>query len=90
MSLTHHAKQMNIQLEKLLTIGGAAIIGASCIAVFPADAESVHVNGNGGDFVVYTGPVPRSTTIRYDSIRDNVKLCREHYYGTQKCVKWSY
>ena len=79
MSLTHHNKPMNVQLEKLLTIGGAAIIGATSIAVYPADARGVYNNGNGGVAVVNTDPVPHNTTYRYDSSQDTVKVSRENY-----------
>ena len=80
MSLTHHNKPMNVQLEKLLTIGGAAIIGALSIAVSPANA---------GGAVVHTDPLPGKTTIRYDASNDTVKACREDYDGTRNCAKWS-
>ena len=49
MSLTHHIRPMNVQLEKILTIGGAAIIGTSFIATTDAEAVTLGTCPNRGD-----------------------------------------
>ena len=79
-----------------LVIGTAiAALGIAITAVPEAKAGGVYVNGHGGGAVVRTGPAPRytaphTTTVKYNTKKDTVKVCREYYYGTNNCAKWSY
>ena len=81
-----------------LTIGTA--IAALCIAIAAvpeAKAGGVYVNGHGGGAVVRTGSAPRytvphtyTTTVKHNTNKDIVKVCREYFFGTKNCAKWSY
>ena len=85
---------------KTTTIGiaiGTAIaaLGLAITAVPEAKAGAVYVNGNGGGAVVRTGSThryyaPHTTTVKHNSKKDTVKVCREYYYGTKNCAKWTY
>ena len=70
-------------------------LGIAIASMPEAKAASVYVNGNGGGAVVHTGPAPRyhaphTTTVKHNTKKDTVKVCREYYYGTKNCAKWSY
>ena len=85
---------------KTTTIGIAigTAVAALGIAITPgpeAKAGAVYVNGNEGGAVVRTGPAPRyyaphTTTVKHNTNKDTVKVCREYYYGTKNCAKWTY
>ena len=85
---------------KITTIGIAistaiAALGLAITAVPEAKAGSVYVNGNGGGAVVRTGSAhryyaPHTTTVKHNNKKDTVKVCREYYYGTKNCAKWTY
>lgn len=79
-----------------VAIGTAiAALGIAIAAVPESKAGGVYVNGNGGGAVIRTGPAPRyyaphTTTVKYNTNKDTVKVCREYYYGSKNCAKWSY
>ena len=78
---------------KTTTIGFA--VGTAIAATPEAQAGGVVVNGHGGAAVVRTAPAPRyyaphTTTVKHITNKDTVKVCREYFYGTKNCAKWSY
>ena len=85
---------------KTTTIGFAvataiAALGIAIAATPEAKAGAVVVNGHGGAAVVHTAPAPRydaphTTTVKHNTNKDTVKVCREYFYGTKNCAKWSY
>ena len=99
MSLTININQMN-PLKKATPFIAVATAPLFLIAVAiftapKAEAGGVYVNGHGGGAVVRTGPAPRyyaphTTTVKHNNNKDTVKVCREYYYGTKNCAKWSY
>ena len=71
------------------------LIAVAIVTAPKAEAGGVYVNGNGGGAVVRSGPAPRyyaphTTTVKHNNNKDTVKVCREYYYGTKNCAKWSY
>ena len=85
---------------KTTTIGFAvgtaiAALGLAIAATPEAQAGAVVVNGHGGAAVVRTAPAPRyyaphTTTVKHNTKKDTVKVCREYFYGTKNCAKWSH
>ena len=79
-----------------IAIGTAvAALGLAITSVPQAKAGAVYVNGNGGGAVVRTGSThryyaPQTTTVKHNNKKDTVKVCREYYYGTKNCAKWTY
>ena len=79
----------------LLVNTAIAALGISIAAVPESKAAAVYVNGHAGGALVRTGPAPRyyaphTTTVKHNTKKDTVKVCREYYYGTKNCAKWSY
>ena len=82
-------KSFKVLIVTAVTAATIGIVGSQS-----AHAGGVYVNGNGGGAVVRTGPAPRyyaphTTTVKHNN-KDTVKVCREYYYGTKNCAKWSY
>ena len=79
-----------------LAIGTAITALGIAVAAGPeAKAGAVCVNGNGGGAAVRTSSTPRyyaphTTTVKHNTKNDSIKVCREFYYGTKNCAKWSY
>ena len=72
-----------------------AAMGIGITAIPAANAGALHLNGNGGGAVVQTGPhlryyAPLTTTVKHNNHKEAVKVCREYYYGTKTCAKWTY
>ena len=83
-------KSFKVLIVTAVTAATIGIVGSQS-----AHAGGVYVNGNGGGAVVRTGPAPRyyaphTTTVKHNDNKDTVKVCREYYYGTKNCAKWSY
>ena len=72
----------------------AILCGADAIATKEAPAATVYHNGNKTTVHTngYYGPrvAPHKTTIKHNDKKDTVKVCREYYFGTKNCAKWSY
>ena len=87
---------MNFTRIALGALGTSLALAVGIVTTAPkAHAGAVYVNGNGGGAVVRTAPTPRyyaphTTTVKQNTNRDTVKVCRECYYGTKNCAKWTY
>ena len=68
----------------------AILCAADTVAPKAANAGAVYYNNH--NTTVYRGPVvsPHKTTVKHDTKKDTVKVCREYIYGTKNCAKWSY
>ena len=87
---------MNFPRIALGALGTTLALTVGIVTTTPkAHAGGVYVNGNGGGAIVRTAPAPRhyaphTTSIKHNTTKDTIKVCREYIYGTTTCAKWSY
>ena len=80
---------MNFTRIALGALGTSLALAVGIVTTAPkAHAGGVYVNGNGGGAVVRTAP--HTTTVKHNTNKDTVKVCREYNYGTKNCAKWTY